>query len=310
MSRQRRAFTLLGSVALLALGACNDLLGIEPAVIDPRLSGLGNGAQAGTGVASGGSIATAGSGAAPSAGSGSAGDAGSAHQHSGGDAGKTSANAGEAGEGSSSGGSGGTGVSAGGTHAGNPGNGSSGEGGSAGEPDVGPVDPCDEYCDVMSSECTGEAEQYHDRDQCSRICHLLPPGVENGPDNNDVACRLRYARKTKYGNGQEVTNYCRQAGPSGDGRCGNVCQGFCSLMVGVCTPEASPEFHFASDGDCIATCNTLPSASVEYSSNDPLVSDGDHALCRLYHVTSAAMADAEEHCEHAMGVTLCQAIEP
>ncbi len=51
----------------------------------------------------------------------------------------------------------------------------------------------------------------------------------------------------------------------------------------------------------------MPTTTLEYSGNDPAVSDGDHALCRLFHVTSAAMADADEHCEHAMGVTLCQA---
>jgi hypothetical protein len=314
MSRRQRALILLGS-GLLALGACNDLLGIEPAVIDPRLAGLGNGAQAGTSVGTGGTSAMAGTGLAPSAGTGNAGDGGGAHQHSGGDAGKAPTLGGEGGEVATTGGTGGTGgtgtggTGTAGTHDHSSG-GSSGEGGSAGEPDVGPMDPCDEYCDAMVGSCTGEAEQYRDRDQCLRICHLLPPGEENGPDNNDVACRLKYARKIRYGFGQEVTNYCRQAGPSGDGRCGNVCQGFCSLMAKVCTPEESPYYHFESDGDCISTCNGLPVASVEYSSSDPLVSDGDHALCRLFHVTSAAMADAEEHCEHAMGVTLCQATEP
>jgi hypothetical protein len=176
-----------------------------------------------------------------------------------------------------------------------------------------PADPCETYCDEMSAQCQGSAAQYIDRNQCLRVCRIFPAGTDDGPDGpdeNSVACRLKYARKAHYALGSEVTAYCRQAGPSGEGRCGSVCEGFCSLMATVCTPEAAGAYHFASDEDCRATCEALPPASVSYSTSDPQIADGNHALCRLFHVTSAAMADPEEHCEHALGITLCEAATP
>ena len=78
-------------------------------------------------------------------------------------------------------------------------------------------------------------------------------------------------------------------------------------MGTVCTEESAGVYHFASDEDCRTTCEALPPAGVAYSSSNPQISDGNHALCRLFHVTSAAMADPEEHCEHALGITLCEA---
>jgi hypothetical protein len=308
MSRRLRASVLLSCGSLLVLGACNEVLGIEPAAIDPRLNALGNGAHAGTGPSSGGSDATAGTGGSVAGTGGAIASAGTAHQHGSGGAGNAPNAGGEAGEDEVPVGSGGTGKGGKGGKGGS-GPDASGQGGEAGD-DSGPVDPCDEYCDVMQTACTGEAAQYRDRDQCLRICQLLPLGKADGTDENGVACRLKYANKTHYGIGTEVTNYCRQAGPSADGKCGGVCSGFCELMEHVCTSETAPDYHFESIGECMSTCNGLPAATVPYSSSDPAVSDGDHALCRLFHVTSAAMADAEEHCEHAMGVTLCQAVVP
>ena len=78
-------------------------------------------------------------------------------------------------------------------------------------------------------------------------------------------------------------------------------------MMEVCTEKSAGANHFESTQACLDTCNALPAPTVHYSNNDPAVSDGNHALCRLFHVNSAAMADEAEHCEHAMGITLCQA---
>jgi hypothetical protein len=204
--------------------------------------------------------------------------------------------------------------STGGTHSGS--GGSAGKptdehGGEAGDTSGPSGDPCDAYCDQMQSNCTGVAEQYHDRAQCMTICHFLPPGDSSGEgdgaDDNSVLCRMKYVDKMKYGLGVEVTNYCRQAGPSGDGMCGTPCQAFCGVMMQVCTAAKSPDNHFNSEEDCLAECDALPPATMHYSDTDPAVSDGNHALCRIFHVNSAAMADELEHCEHAMGHTLCEA---
>ena len=77
-------------------------------------------------------------------------------------------------------------------------------------------------------------------------------------------------------------------------------------MMGVCTAEEAGLFHYDSIDTCLQECEALPLSSVGYSALDPEVSDGNHVQCRIFHVTSAAMLDAEEHCEHAMGAVLCE----
>jgi len=311
MASSRLRFLALAGSAVALGAACNQMLGIENANVDARLSAAGH---AGTSVspAAGAAAGTGGSSVTTAGGTGSAGTAGSGsmHQHSGGTGGTDAlGNGGEGAEtsapssgGSSARGTGGTSSSSG--SGGKAPTNQGGEGGDEGEHHS--EDPCDDYCDEMQSECTGEAEQYRDRMQCLKICHFFPVGEEGDPDSNSVACRLKYLKKTEYGLGAEVTAYCRQAGPSGDGKCGTDCEAFCSVMMQVCTEDTAGPNHFASADACLATCNGLPAPTVHYSNNDPAVSDGNHALCRLFHVNSAAMADAEEHCEHAMGITLCE----
>jgi len=308
-SRVRYWTALAGAAALV--GACNQMLGIDDASVDARLAAVGHAAASAAGAtASGGTGAIAGKAGATVGGGGSGAEAG-VHNHG--------AAPGAGGNDDGSAGSdespdphtGGTaGHAMGGTHSGSGSAGkmSSDAGGEGGETSG---DPCDDYCDEMQSECVGEAEQYRDRAQCIKICHFLPEGDNEGEGNaddaNSVACRLKYVKKTQYGLGAEVTAYCRQAGPSGDGKCGTDCEAFCSVMMQVCTEETAGPNHFANEAACLTACNALPAPTVHYSNNDPAVSDGNHALCRLFHVNSAAMADPEEHCEHAMGITLCQA---
>lgn len=305
-----RALALAGAGALVALAACNQVLGIEGASVDPRLSvgvaasagsaAMNISATGGTGAsAAGGTLGLSTGGASTTSGGGSGEQPrGGGPSSDGGEGGETHAVPATGGA-SATGGSSATG---GDDH----GHGTSDDAGAAGAPS-GPVDLCDEYCDILDAVCTSNAEQYRDRDQCMTICHLLPQGTVGGPDDDSVACRLKYAQKTRYTNGEETAEYCREAGPGGDNRCGTVCEGYCTLMAQVCTEQSAGVYHFASNDDCMATCNGLPQATVPYSDTDPMVSDGNHALCRLFHVASAAMADTDEHCEHAMGVTLCEA---
>ncbi|HEY3497111.1 MAG TPA: hypothetical protein VGK73_20575 [Polyangiaceae bacterium] len=306
------AWSVLGACLGSAL-ACNQILGIDQAAYDSRLEANPASAATGGTAGSGGSDAQSGSGGTNSA----SGSAGTAHQH-------TNNNDSHAGEGGGGGeppppGTGGSSVNSSGGNAGKGhGNGNeagedSGASGAAGgggeEP---PKELCERYCDEMESQCQGDAKQYVDRSQCLRVCRLFPEGVVTEdinqiPDENTAACRLKYAEKARYGLGAEVADYCFKAGPSGDGTCGTICQGFCSLMGKVCTPEEAGESHFASDEECLSVCEGLPPAGFSYSSSNPLVADGNHALCRLWHVTSAAMVDPLEHCEHSLGITLCEA---
>jgi hypothetical protein len=298
------AWSIRGFGLAFVLGACNQVLGIEPASIDPRLSAAGHTSSShGAAGAGGSSVSTAGAGGSGGSEVAAASGGTGAHEQvsNGGSSGKGA----EAGAGATPTGSGGSATA--GTH-GDDSHvvGESGQGGEAGQKSA-PADPCDEYCTAMDADCAGNDAQYRDRDQCMKICHLLPEGTPGGADDDSVECRLKYVQKMRYANGSELSGYCQEAGPSGDAKCGSVCEAYCALMAEVCTADVAGVYHFASDADCMQTCAALPPATVPYSTTNPLVSDGNHVLCRLFHVTSAAMADADEHCEHAMGVTLCEA---
>ncbi len=78
-------------------------------------------------------------------------------------------------------------------------------------------------------------------------------------------------------------------------------------MPDVCTAASAGIYHFASDQDLPHDVQRAATGNRRLLEQRSRGVDGNHALCRLFHVTSAAMADADEHCEHAMGVTLCQA---
>lgn len=271
----RRAALARLAVALTLTSACAELIGIEDASVDPRLV---EGATGGT----------------PNAGGGRA-DAspGGGHHSSGGRTESASGGAATAGADSGEGGAAGA----------EPGH--AGAGGEGGSPEA---SVCERYCEQIGAYCTGELEQYRDRAQCLKICAYLPEGELGDPDANTAACRLKYAGWARYASGTELAAYCRQAGPGGDGRCGSNCEGYCAIMMSVCTEDSADVYHYRDEPACLEACAALPLAEVPYSTSDPLVSDGNHVQCRLFHVTSAAMLDTEEHCEHAVGVTLCAAL--
>jgi hypothetical protein len=169
-----------------------------------------------------------------------------------------------------------------------------------------PATLCESYCDDIMELCVGPQLQYRDHAQCMAICNALPEGTLGETNKNTVACRAKYAGDARYASGTELQAYCRQSGPGGDGRCGSNCQGLCSIMMNVCTPETAGVYSFKSMGECVSRCEALPQLESGYSASDPTIADGNHVQCRLFHVMSAAMLDPEEHCEHAMGITLCE----
>ncbi len=278
-----RSALAFGSLAV----ACNQLLSIEEAQVDPTLSGRSGSTS------SGGSIDNE-AGEAGNAMGGLSSRGGTSNQTSLGGGNSTDAGSnslGGTGHGGSSG--------AGGDDAGS---GETGEAGAAGAP-AGSL--CDEYCTQITTYCTGDTAQYKDREQCMTVCQAFPQGTVTGPDENSVGCRLRYAGKARYAGGVELAAYCRQSGPGGDGRCGSNCDGMCDVAMATCnTPETEP-YNFPSREACMSTCSGLP--QVVYSYNSLAVADGNSVQCRLFHVISAAMMDPEEHCAHVMGVTLCEA---
>jgi hypothetical protein len=173
---------------------------------------------------------------------------------------------------------------------------------SGGSPDGTDSATCKEYCDGVMGFCDGEQKQYVDMVQCLKICAIYPEGLLTDPDGNTASCRLKYARRARYALGVERASYCQKAGPGSDGNCGTICDGFCTLMMAACTPKFAP-FNFPTLADCQRECRLLKDAP-PYTVSDGNLPDRNDAQCRLFHVCSSVM-DPDEHCEHSMGVTMC-----
>lgn len=184
----------------------------------------------------------------------------------------------------------------------------SGASGDTSEPPVGGAggtgptdDVCQDYCDLMREQCVGEALQFRDDAQCLQVCRAFPVGSLDDDRVNTASCRRRYAAKARYLAGPELATTCGYAGPGGDGRCGSNCEGFCTIAMTACRAGATDPYVYDSFDACLLDCEDLPMTRYEYGT----VSAGNSLECRLFHASSAIMADADEHCEHALGITLC-----
>ena len=161
---------------------------------------------------------------------------------------------------------------------------------------------CKQYCSDVMDYCQGDLKQYVDSAQCLKVCAIYAEGLVTDPDSNTASCRLKYAGRARYALGTEKDAYCRKAGPGSDGACGNICDGFCTLMMGACTLKYAP-YNFPSMSGCMMACLMLKDVP-PYTVSDGNLPDRNDAQCRLFHVCSSVM-DPDEHCEHAMGVTMC-----
>jgi hypothetical protein len=156
---------------------------------------------------------------------------------------------------------------------------------------------CEQYCSAVTSNCTGAFAVYASFDTCLSVCVNLPPGEPDDRNVNSVQCRLHAALLA----GDEVSHYCPIAGPGGNGECGTNCQGLCSLRTQICAQYAD----VAMDA-CLSSCATLDDLGTY--STDPTLGQyrGAHVQCRLYHVSAAAVDDAQQHCSHADGAAPCR----
>jgi hypothetical protein len=248
---------------LLTLTACDSILGISRAKVDPTLDV----SQAGTGGGGNGVAGTAGANAGTSA--------------AGGNAGTTAAG----GNGATGGASGeaGTGGAAGGGMAGASGMGG-GAAGAAGSP---AVDPCVTYCDTIAQSCTGLNAEYISREVCLAMCGTFDPGQPGDQTNDSLACRMRHATLAAT----DPLVHCQQAGPLAAGECADPCGPFCILAYNLCNPAGLFPYK-----DGVKACRTACAAFPYLKSSDPANTEpvgdiiflgGDTLNCRLYHLESA-----------------------
>ena len=146
--------------------------------------------------------------------------------------------------------------------------------------DAGPTATCDDYCAALTDACVDALRQYRDLETCLATCALFPPGQPGDEIGNSVACRAHHA-----GLAAAVPDpHCYHAGPSGDGVCGDPCDGYCDIMVPTC------EQSYADDAECMAVCAGFPDPRPYTVFEDRV----DTAACRLVHATRATIDDG--HC--------------
>ncbi|HVJ90206.1 MAG TPA: hypothetical protein VM580_10420 [Labilithrix sp.] len=149
---------------------------------------------------------------------------------------------------------------------------------------------CGEYCESVLRNCTGDNRAFDNRDQCLKVCALLPPGKE-GDQTNSVACRLPQA---KAGVAKAT---CANASAFGGEICGNRCDTFCDLVSTICIEPLGQSAPFPSKADCVETCQgmTYDSAGVE-GPGQPFGGE-DTLNCRMFHLL-LSVDDPQGHCPH------------
>jgi hypothetical protein len=176
--------------------------------------------------------------------------------------------------------------------------------------------PCDEYCTAAEKNCTNpcgtgvpcpdDLSLYTSRANCLGVCATFEPGVFEGrttKSGNTLACRRREVTFA----GELATDkieHCAQAGPGGNGVCGDNCENYCAMMQEFCS---KPEFEKYIDPECVDRCRGL-SPEKRTDSRATLYGvdrhhDGDSLQCRVMHASSASVSPAT-HCWHAALVPL------
>ncbi len=148
--------------------------------------------------------------------------------------------------------------------------------------------PCQDYCRLVMRNCSGDDSQYSAIDNCAATCATMGVGDPEVPAGNTIECRTFWAAIAER---DDTGTACRNAGPGGNGVCGDNCESFCAATLAICGDERRPPY--ASPGECASACAGFV-ADPPFTAN---VTTGDSRSCRIYHMT-AASTDPEVHCQH------------
>jgi hypothetical protein len=134
---------------------------------------------------------------------------------------------------------------------------------------------CENYCNVISTACTGTNAEYLTTATCLAMCANMTLGTQGDMTGDTVACRQSFAEIAAANPG---TN-CPSAGPTGGDVCGpNRCVSWCELDRDLCGTIAYPD-----EATCESACEAFP-----YNDNGETVElTGDTLNCRIYHIEAA-----------------------
>jgi hypothetical protein len=156
---------------------------------------------------------------------------------------------------------------------------------------------CDRYCDAVMASCTGTDAVYTSREACDAVCAALPPGIPGDGPVNSVECRLRAARAAS----DDASRFCPVAGPGGNGDCGSNCASLCGLREHTCA-----DFKDSAEDACLESCRELPDLGTYSVDSSAAQDSGPHVQCRLYHLSAAAVSEAEQQCLPVDGADPCR----
>ncbi|MCA9622154.1 MAG: hypothetical protein KC731_24190 [Myxococcales bacterium] len=163
-----------------------------------------------------------------------------------------------------------------------------------------PLD-CATYCDLVDTNCTGDNQQYTNKQICMDVCEAFDPGTKGtgmtASGENTLGCRIYHANDPAAA---DPATHCTHAGPGGDGQCGTNCEGFCTIQETVCGFGGVDNNQFVDMAACMAAC-AMMDTSVKYNTSQ-VTSTNEAFACHMYHLQVAAdstMAGAAStHCPH------------
>jgi hypothetical protein len=168
------------------------------------------------------------------------------------------------------------------------------------------VPRCEDYCRLVTAECTGTASVYASLEQCLAVCAALPPGTIGDHAGNNIGCRKSFA----YSAVIDPVADCPHAGPSGDGVCGvdapgggstGNCDSYCTLLEAAC--RAAFAVAFTDQAACQSECAGRPGAPLG-SGYSVATATGNTVQCRILHASAALTSPSE--CTAALGGPPCR----
>lgn len=149
---------------------------------------------------------------------------------------------------------------------------------------------CNQYCDAVMTNCTGELRAFDNRQQCMMMCNFMPMG-KIGDRSNSIQCRASFAQA-----GTSKEN-CIRASAYGGGVCGDRCDTFCDLVDQNCIQPLGVTAPYRSKSDCVEECQSI--TYVEGGAEGPgqPVAGEDTLNCRMYHLI-LSLSDRVGHCPH------------
>jgi len=100
----------------------------------------------------------------------------------------------------------------------------------------------------------------------------------------------------------EPSFYCPNAGPGGNGVCGENCDALCGIAEKICV---GPDQVWPDQEACRAECAGFPDLKTFTIDTVAAMYLGSHIQCRLYHISVAAVEDPLNHCLHVGGEAPC-----